>query len=204
MVIVSMLRIGDSGVPNRDLAREARHRSRRVAVTLLRALGSTVALLVIYYLLPLDRTSIGVAIAMLAVGLFALIGLVVFQVRSIIKATYPGLKGVGALATSAPLFLLLFAATYLVLGTISASNFTEPLTRTDALYFTVTVFTTVGFGDIAAKTEVARALVTGQMVAGIVVVGIGARIIVDAIKHGREQRPAENDDQGAQVDQVSD
>jgi voltage-gated potassium channel len=26
-----------------------------------------------------------------------------------------------------------------------------PLTRTDALYFTVTVFSTVGFGDITAK-----------------------------------------------------
>jgi hypothetical protein len=80
------------------------------------------------------------------------------------------------------------------LGTISASNFSEPMTRTDALYFTVTVFATVGFGDITAKTEVARALVTGQMVAGIVVVGIGARLIVDAVKHGRAQQPVESSD----------
>jgi hypothetical protein len=190
MVIVLMLRIGDNGVPNRDLAREALHRSRRAVAILLRALGSAVALLVIYYLLPLDRTSIGVAIAMLVVGLAALVGLVVFQVRSIIKAADPTLKSIGALATSAPIFLLLFAATYFVLGKISASNFTEPLTRTDALYFTVTVFATVGFGDIAAKAELTRALVTGQMVAGIVIVGIGARIIVDAVKHGRAQQPA--------------
>jgi voltage-gated potassium channel len=89
---------------------------------------------------------------------------------------------------------LLFAATYFVLGNISASNFSEPMTRTDALYFTVTVFATVGFGDITAKTEVARALVTGQMVAGIVVVGIGARLIVDAVKHGRAQQPVESSD----------
>jgi voltage-gated potassium channel len=165
-----------------------------VAVTLLRALGSTVVLIAIYYLLPLDRTSTGVAISMLAAGLLALTGLITFQVRSIIKAEYPALRGVGALATSAPLFLLLFAATYFVLGTISASNFSEPMTRTDALYFTVTVFATVGFGDITAKTEVARALVTGQMVAGIVVVGIGARLIVDAVKHGRAQQPVESSD----------
>jgi len=164
---------------------------------LLRTIGSTVALVVIYYLLPLDRTSIGVAIAMLAVGICALIGLVVFQVRLIIKATDPTLRSLEALATSAPLFLLLFAATYYVLGTISVSNFTEPLTRTDALYFTVTVFATVGFGDIAAKTEVARALVTGQMVAGIVIVGIGARIIVDAVKRGREQQPVTTQDSAA-------
>lgn len=159
-----------------------------MVVTLLRALGSTVVLIAIYYLLPLDRTSTGVAISMLAVGLLALIGVIALQVRSILRAEYPALRGVGALATSAPLFLLLFAATYFVLGGISASNFSEPMTRTDALYFTVTIFATVGFGDITAKTEVARLLVTGQMVAGIVMVGIGARIIVDAVKHGREKQ----------------
>lgn len=171
-------------------AREARLRFRKVALTLLRALASTIALVVIYYLLPLDRTSIDAVIAILGVGLAGFVVLIVFQVRSIIKASTPALRGVGALATSAPLFLLLFAATYYVIGRIASDSFTEPLTRTDALYFTVTVFATVGFGDIAAKTEVARVLVTCQMVAGIVIVGVGARIIVDAIKHGREQLPA--------------
>jgi len=47
------------------------------------------------------------------------------------------------------------------------------------------VFATVGFGDITATTVLARVLVTGQMVTGIVNVGLGARIIiVDAIKQG--------------------
>ncbi len=72
-------------------------------------------------------------------------------VRSIIAAPFPGLRAVEALATSVPLFLLLFAATYVVMATLSASNFSQPLTRTDALYFTVTMFGTVGFGDITAK-----------------------------------------------------
>jgi UDP-N-acetylmuramyl pentapeptide phosphotransferase/UDP-N-acetylglucosamine-1-phosphate transferase len=169
-------------------------------VTFLRAFASTAALVAIYYVLPLDRTSASWAIVMLGVGLVGLVVLVAFQVRSIVKATYPALRAVGALARSAPLFLLLFAATYFLMGTISESNFSEPLTRTDALYFTVTVFATVGFGDITAMTEGARALVTGQMVAGIVIVGIGARIIVDAVKHGRHQQPAQEGDSGADAD----
>lgn len=183
-----------------EAAREARRRFRRVLVTFLRAFASTAALVAIYYVLPLDRTSASWAIVMLGVGLVGLVVLVAFQVRSIVKATYPALRAVGALATSAPLFLLLFAATYFLMGTISESNFSEPLTRTDALYFTVTVFATVGFGDITAMTEGARALVTGQMVAGIVIVGIGARIIVDAVKHGRHQQPAQEGDSGADAD----
>ena len=89
-------------------ARQARW-VRRVVLTVLRALASTTALVGIYYLLPLDRTSIWGAVAMLGAGLLALIGLIVLQVRSVIKATYPAQRAVEALATSAPLFLLLFA-----------------------------------------------------------------------------------------------
>ena len=171
-----------------------------VVLTLLRALGSTVGLVAIYYLLPLDPSSIGVAVGMLAFGLLALAGLVVFQVRSIIRATHPALRAVGALATSVPLFLLLFAGTYFVMGGISEANFNEPLTRTDALYFTVTVFATVGFGDIVATTEGARVLVMGQMVAGIVIIGLGARIIVDAVKRGQQRQPAPGSDATSDAD----
>jgi len=119
----------------------------------------------------------------------ALIALVAFQVRSIIVSPFPGLRAIEALATSLPLFLLLFASTYLVMATISASSFTQPLTHTDALYFTVTVFATVGFGDITAKTETARLVVTGQMAVDLVIIGIGAKIILGAITRGRQRRP---------------
>jgi voltage-gated potassium channel len=193
--------VTESAGQGTDTAPEGRSRRfRRVVATLLRALGSTVGLVAIYYLLPLDRTSIPVAIGMLAVGLLALGGLVAFQVWSIIRATFPALRAVGALATSVPLFLLLFAGTYYVMGGISEANFSEPLTRTDALYFTVTVFATVGFGDIVATTEGARVVVMGQMVAGIVIIGLGARIIVDAVKRGQQRQPEPASDATSEAD----
>ena len=184
---------GSAG-PSIDARREARRRFRRVVVTLLRALASTVGLVALYYLIPLDPSSVGVTLGQLVVGLLALIGLVVFQVRSIVRAQYPALRAVGALATSVPLFLLLFAGTYYVMGRMSEANFSEPLTRTDALYFTVTVFATVGFGDITATTEGARVLVTAQMIAGVVIIGLGARVIVDAVKRGQQRQPVEGSD----------
>jgi hypothetical protein len=122
---------------------------------------------------------------MLAVGLVVLVVLVTFQVRWILRSRFPGLRGVEALATSIPLFLLLFAGTYVVMAAISASNFSEPMTRTDALYFTVTVFATVGFGDITAKTEAARLVVTGQMIVDLVTIALVVKVIVDAAKRGR-------------------
>jgi voltage-gated potassium channel len=159
----------------------------------LRASLSTIALVTIYYLLPLERYSAAFGVITLLVGLLGLVALIAFQIHAIVKAEYPVLRAVGALATSAPLFLLQFAASYFVLGKISAANFSEPLTRTDALYFTVTVFATVGFGDITATTQGARILVTAQMLLGILIVGLGARIFVDAVKQGRQQQPQQAD-----------
>ncbi len=180
----------DNADPEPAARPEARPPRRIIVRALLRSVGSAAALVAIYYLLPLNRSSIWFAVTMLVIGLVVLVGLVTFQVRSIITSPFPGLRGVEALATSIPLFLLLFASTYVVLATISASNFSEPLTRTDALYFTVTVFSTVGFGDITAKTEAARLVVTGQMIADLVTIGLAVKIILGAVKQGRRQQPA--------------
>ncbi len=188
---VSLFPVTGSAGSNIDARREARRRVRRVVVTLLRALASTAGLVALYYVIPLDPSSMGVTIGQLSVGLLALVVLVLYQVRSIAKATYPALRAVGALATSVPLFLVLFAGTYYVMGAISEANFSEPLTRTDALYFTVTVFATVGFGDITATSEGARIVVMGQMIAGVVIIGLGARVIVDAVKRGQSRQPVQ-------------
>jgi Trk-type K+ transport system membrane component len=63
------------------------------------------------------------------------------------------------------LFLVLFASTYFLMERASAANFTQPLTRTHALYFTVSVLSTVGLGDITAKSETARIVLIVQMLA---------------------------------------
>ena len=179
----------DSPVPGADTSREARPPAHKIVRAMLRAAGSTTALVVIYYLLPVDRSSAGVAVTILVTGLVALVALITFQVRSIVASPFPGLRAVEALATSLPLFLVLFASTYLVTATESAGSFSQPLTHTDALYFTVTVFATVGFGDITAKSEAARLVVTGQMILDLIIIGIGAKIILGAVRQSRHRRP---------------
>jgi hypothetical protein len=157
----------------------------------LRALGSIAALVALYYVLPLDHASTAVAVTILVVGLVALIAVVALQVRWILRSPFPGLTAVEALATSVPFFLLLFASSYVVMASMSASSFSEPLTRSDTLYFTVTVFSTVGFGDITAKTETARLVVTGQMIADLVIVGLAVKVIVGAVRQRRSRQPGD-------------
>jgi len=161
---------------------------RTVARTILRVAGTVTGLFVLYYLLPLDRASEPAAITILVIGLAAFVTLVTFQVRWIIRSRFPGLRAVEAMATSIPFFLLLFASTYVVLAAQSASSFGGPLSHTDGLYFTVTVFSTVGFGDITAKTETARLVVTGQMLADLIVLGLALKIIVGAVRRGQQRR----------------
>ena len=162
-----------------------------MAWSLLRATGTTVVLVTIYYLLPLDHASTGAVVVMLVGGLLLLIGLVAWQVRSILRSPFPGLRAIEALATSVPLFLLLFAGVYVAMADHSARSFGQHLTHTDALYFTVTVFSTVGFGDITAKSQVARVVVMVQMIADLLVLGLGIRIVLGAVTRGRQQRSQE-------------
>ncbi len=94
-----------------------------------------------------------------------------------------------------PLFLLVFAAAYLLMSQHDPNDFTEHLTRTDSLYFTVTTFATVGFGDITPKNEVTRLVVTGQIVIDLTIIGIGVRLLTHAVQLGQQRqsdRPAES------------
>jgi hypothetical protein len=125
---------------------------------------------------------------MLVIGLALLTGLVTVQVRWVATSPYPRLRAIEALATSIPLFLLLFASSYIVMATLAARSFSQPMTHTNALYFTVTVFATVGFGDITANTEAARLVVTAQMITDLIIIAVGAKVIVGAITRGRQRR----------------
>jgi voltage-gated potassium channel len=173
----------------RNHALPTSERRRLIVMGLLRALAATAALVAAYYLLPLDllaHVPLGVT---LAAGLLALTAMTAYQVRAIIGAPYPGVRAIEALAATGPLFLLLFAATYVLMAQADASNFNvHALTRTDSLYFTVTVFATVGFGDISPTSQTARLIVTAQMILDLIVLGLVVRVFLGAVQVGRQQQ----------------
>jgi Ion channel len=185
--------VTDGTGPGAEIWRKAEVSARMITWAVLRIVASIVVVTAVYYLLPFDQSSTGVAVTLLVAGLVVFVGLVAFQARAIIVSPFPGLRAIEALATSVPLFLALFASTYFVIARLSPGSFTAPLTRTDSLYFTVTVFSTVGFGDITAKTEAARLVVTGQMIADLVILGFAIKAIVGAVRRGRQRQPQDAD-----------
>jgi voltage-gated potassium channel len=155
-----------------------------------RALLTVTVLVVLYYTLPMDHEFDTATIVLLLVGLLVFTLLVAWQVRAILRSDYPAVQAVQALAAAIPLFLLLFASTYFLMGRAQPGTFTESLTRTDALYFTVTIFATVGFGDITAVTQTARVVTMIQMLLDLIVLGLLIRVVLSAVQTSQQRRAA--------------
>ncbi len=94
---------------------------------MLRGLLITTVLVVLYYLLPLDRPwkPAPQLVCWLASWSSRASGM---AGQKIVRSRYLALRAVDALALIAPLSLLLFASTYFVMERASAANFTQPLT----------------------------------------------------------------------------
>ena len=171
-------------------------RRRLVFRSVLRSVLAATVLVVLYYVLPLDRPwNTGTGIRLL-IGLLVFAGVMVWQVRAIAGARYPGLRAAEALGLVLAFYLVLFASTYFVMERASAAAFTQPLTRTDALYFAVTVFSTVGFGDITPKSEIARVVLIVQMIGDLAFLGAGIQVLLRAVQRGRARRSDTGDDPG--------
>jgi voltage-gated potassium channel len=175
-----------TGPPNQQGSR-ARYR-RLVLRASLQALATTTVLVALYYTLPLDPRSDARAVIQLIIGLVVLAGILAWQVRAIIRSEFPRARLLQSLSVAVPFYLVIFAATYHLIAESGSDDFAEPLSRTDALYFTVTVFSTVGFGDITPKSEMARLVVTVQMVANLILIGLGARMLLGAAQLGLERQ----------------
>ena len=168
-----------------------RKRRRVIAFVVLRSLLTVTVLVALYYTLPIGeewRLSAGVR-AVVALVLF--VAVASWQIRTVLRSRHPGIRAIGALALTVPLFLLLFASTYFFLSAHGPGAFSqEDLTRTDALYLSVTIFSTVGFGDISATSQSARLVVTSQMILDLLLLGIGINAFVHAARVGRERQSA--------------
>ena len=164
---------------------------------LLRAAACAAVLLVVYYLAPLDRALDAGAWILFVLGLVVFAVIVAYETRAIIASDVPRLRMIHAAATGLPTLLLVFAAIYVLIARDDPDSFSELLSRTDALYFTLTVFATVGFGEIAPRCDVARILTMIQMIMDLAAVGLIAKILlgaVDIAKQRRKDEAAENDD----------
>jgi hypothetical protein len=172
---------------------DRRQQRKVVTRSAVRILVSVVVLFALYAVLPAaDRTGIGTLLELL-VGLVILGALLAWQVLKIMGAEHPELRAAEALATAVPVVLIVFAFTYLSLSHVQPRSFSEPLDHVRAIYFVITVISTVGFGDIVPKTDAAMIVVSFQIMLDLVLlVGI-VRAVFFAAQVGVRRRQSERE-----------
>ena len=166
----------------RKLAELSRSELRREAMkATARCLVLSVAIFACYFTLPLDSFSFKVqAITRLVVGLFVFAVVLTFLIKRILNADIPQLRAVETLVISLVLFICFYASIYLEISHHTHDTFNKVLTHTSALYFTIVTFGTVGYGDISANTDLARLLVSAQIIIDVVFIAALAKLIIFA------------------------
>ncbi len=120
-------------------------------------------LVLAYFVLPLDPGHDISTLTVLVVGLVAVCAICAWQVRRILHAEFPEVQAAEALVAVLGLYLV-------------------------ALYFCLTVFSTVGYGDISATSQLARGTVIVQIVGNLTIIAVGVRLLTHAVKWSQELR----------------
>ncbi|MCB5275270.1 hypothetical protein BJG92_02818 [Arthrobacter sp. SO5] len=151
-------------------------RRRVIVAAAIRLMVVLAIILSLFFLIPVDGFNAdnpaGAWIRLGAVILVFLIALAL-QLRMILAAKVPQVRAAEALVETILMFVCLFALLYSSMSATDRSTFSEPLGKIDSLYFTTSTFATVGFGDITPTNQLARAIVSVQMIADL-----GALVLV--------------------------
>lgn len=153
----------------------------QMALAALRILVLVTGLLVAYALAPLDSPAHLLGLKLLLALLIVAV-LLAFHITAVLRSPNPRLRAVEAVGVTLPLIIIVFAATYVVLSHAVPSSFNQHVDKTAGMYFSVTVFTTVGFGDIVPHTHEARIIVTVQMVVDLILIGVVAKALLGAVQ----------------------
>jgi heme A synthase len=154
-----------------------------------RVLAVLLAGLIGFYVLPVDTDDSafiprGIVCAAMVGGLVWLFSR---QIRAQVRALGDSGVRLESLFYLLALTVFTFALAYYFLAGARAGEFVGLATRTDALYFTVTTMVTVGFGDVHAQGQVARALVTAHMVFDVVFVSAFVSVLSARVRRTAER-----------------
>jgi voltage-gated potassium channel len=158
---------------------------RALAAAVVRTCAGAAVLFLVFAFAPLELRLDGAPGVWLAASVLVPALVLTLQIVAVARSPYPMIRAVEGVSLSFPLLIFLFAATYYAMDQTYPHSFNQVLTRTDALYFTVTTFTTVGFGDIVATSQSSRIAVTVQMLADLVLIGVIARVLLGTIQKRR-------------------
>jgi len=166
----------DRLAPHLVIPSESRSTARR---SLARSVVLVALLMVAFVLLPLrgEWRWLGCTVGLLAIA--GTVPITIRRLHAVRRSEQPVVVALEAIVLLVSMLILGFAAVYFAID-FDQDQFNGLATRTDAVYFTVTTLSTVGFGDITATGQVARILVTVQILVDLAFIGIAVRVFARA------------------------
>ena len=145
--------------------------------------ASSAGILVVYFIAPLDGDLAPVMAAVVLLGMLGLlVPLTLHEARRISEVDRPIIHAAHALLTLLTLLIVGFATVHYTIETAYPDELLGLESKVDGLYFSTTVATTVGFGDITPTGQVARAVVTVQMIFDLLFIGVAVRILGTSLR----------------------
>ncbi len=179
-----------------ELSRETRFLRGDVARRWMGGLGA-IALLVGFYSLiaPVDLTGHPARLTLFTIFMLTSFwAIFAIALARLTRSKYPAVDGMVLLLLLFTILILGFAYLYNSISIFEPATFTTDMkTKLSAAYFSVTTFSTVGFGEISPANDTARAIVMAQMLLDLAVLGLGVKLLTQASK-GRMQTLADQTD----------
>ena len=152
------------------------------------------AVLAFYFLVPVGGggpigTIFGVLVAALCVGVVAVV------IASEVRRAHRKLQPIHLLL-ALELILVGFALGYYVLCVGQPEQFNGLHTRLDALYFSLTTMSTVGYGDVNAQGQTARLVVAVQLAFNLIFVAALVGLFQDRLRNRAEREIVDTDPEG--------
>jgi hypothetical protein len=176
----------DNSEPPRDPVRyldlDKPARRHEIVHVILHAVITWALLLLVYAVAPLNGVFGGGEVVRCVVAVLVLTLVSIREARAIVRSRIPQSRAIMALSTMAAMLVVVFSSLYLGLETSQPGSFTEGLGHIGSLYFTITTLTSVGFGDISPVTDLARVIVSVQMLFDLILLGGIVRILAQAAR----------------------
>jgi hypothetical protein len=135
------------------------------------------ALVVAYVLLPVHSTALFPSWVSVILTMLTLAGVALYEYWVVTRSEFPLLREMQAITFVVSIAVVGYAAIYASVASYDAAAFSEPLDRVGALYLSVATASTVGFGDIHARSDAARIVVMLQIVTTVGLVGVAVKMI---------------------------
>jgi voltage-gated potassium channel len=148
------------------------------------------SLLVFYFVVPVDASDSTVTFAArIVISILVFAGLVLAINLQLLRQIHQPEAPLGGLLAAVVAGALFFALLDYTIAVHMAGEFVDLSTRLDALYFALATLGTIGYGDVHADGQFARAVVCVQMVFDAAILATAGSMLVRQISSRIRNRP---------------